>query len=423
MQSVIGSMLYPAPGDPVLKLLSDAGTSGDAALYAEAARRLIAFGVQHGLDGNLWQAYLAAHLVTDENPITRACAFQTLQGSLKTLALACACVWRKLYHFDFSAAGKEAAPIFAQLLDMRYPAAETAVGKRLLPLRDQLAAAQDDEAFLTALCEYLSANGSGQSALWRAFSVASLEPLRLSPIDAPASVSLDDLIGYEKQKQAMVDNMEAFLSGQPFNHMLLYGDAGTGKSTSVKALLCMYESRGLRLLEMRKHQLSALGDAIRMLSGRANKYMIYMDDLSFEENETGYKNLKAVMEGGVAQESGNVLLLATSNRRHLVREDWKDRSDMEHEGDVHRSDTLEEKLSLAARFGCAVQFGIPTVRDFDDMVFTLYRRQGGRKLSEEVLRRRAYAFEIRHGGVSGRTAQQFVNVVLAEEARENGAQE
>ena len=408
-------MLYPAPGDPVLKCLAEADDPGNA-LAADAARRVLSFGVKHGLHGNLWQAYFAALLATDENPITRACASGKLEGSLKTIGLACAEAWQKLYHFDFSALEAD-ANFFAPLLDMRYPAAETAIALRLLPLRDRLAEAADAEAFLEALSHFLRENGSGRSALWRAFSVAQLEPLTFAPIDAHASVSLDSLIGYEKQKQAMVSNMEAFLSGRPFNHMLLYGDAGTGKSTSVKALLCMYESHGLRLLEMRKHQLSALQDAIRVLSGRPNKYMIYMDDLSFEENETGYKNLKAVMEGGVAEEAGNVLLLATSNRRHLVREDWKDRSDMEHEGDVHRSDTLEEKLSLAARFGCAVQFGIPSVKDFDSMVFELSRRQGGKALSEDELPRRAYAFEIRHGGVSGRTAQQFVNVVIAEETK------
>jgi predicted AAA+ superfamily ATPase len=222
-------------------------------------------------------------------------------------------------------------------------------------------------------------------------------------------VTLDSLIGYEQQKAELRANTEAFLHGRGCNNMLLYGDAGTGKSTSVKALLNEYCAEGLRMIELYKHQFGLLSGIIARVKNRNYRFMIFIDDLSFEENEVEYKFLKAVIEGGVETKPDNVLICATSNRRHLIKETWKDRNDMEFTDDVHRSDTMEEKLSLAARFGCAIQFSTPNRAQYHDIVKGIYERTAALPIDEEALLKQANQWEIRHGGVSGRTAQQFIN--------------
>ena len=196
------------------------------------------------------------------------------------------------------------------------------------------------------------------------------------PISNIDGVMLDDLLGYEKQKQELRRNTETFLAGKRANNVLLYGDAGTGKSTSVKALINEYFDRGLRMIEIYKHQFQDLSAILAQIKNRNYRFIIFIDDLSFEENEVEYKFLKAVIEGGVETRPDNVLIYATSNRRHLIRETWNDRTDMEHHGDIHRSDTVEEKLSLASRFGVAINYNAPTQKEYQEIVRTLAARQG-----------------------------------------------
>ena len=222
---------------------------------------------------------------------------------------------------------------------------------------------------------------------------------------------LDDLVGYEIQKKKLIDNTEAFVSGRRANNVLLFGDAGTGKSTSVKAIVNQYYDRGLRMIEIYKHQFQDLSNVIAQIKNRNYRFIIYMDDLSFEENEVEYKFLKAVIEGGVETKPENILIYATYNRRHLIRENWNDRNDMEYENDLHRSDTMEEKLSLYARFGVQISFMKPSRKEFNNIVIQLARRNGI-TLRDEQLRAEANKWELAHGGISGRTAQQFIDYVL-----------
>ena len=224
---------------------------------------------------------------------------------------------------------------------------------------------------------------------------------------------LDDLVGYEQQKKELRRNTEAFLRHRPANNVLLYGDAGTGKSTSVKALINEYYDQGLRMIEIYKHQFGALSAILGQVKNRNYRFIIFIDDLSFEENEVEYKYLKAVIEGGVETRPDNVLIYATSNRRHLIRETWNDRSDMEHNGDVHRSDTMEEKLSLASRFGVAINYSAPTPKEYQAIVRSLAGRRGI-TLEDGELMARANTWEIRHGGYSGRAAQQFIHYLEGE---------
>ena len=231
------------------------------------------------------------------------------------------------------------------------------------------------------------------------------------PINNTETVLLKDLVGYEIQKKKLIDNTEAFVEGRPANNCLLFGDSGTGKSTCIKAIINEYYDRGLRMIEIYKHQFKDLSTVISMVKNRNYKFIIYMDDLSFEEFEIEYKFLKAVIEGGVETKPDNVLIYATSNRRHLIKETWNDRNDMEHGdgGELHRSDTMQEKLSLVNRFGLTINFSRPNQKEYFYIVTELAKREPSITLTEAELCAEANKWELSHGGISGRTAQQFIN--------------
>ncbi|MFR1660567.1 ATP-binding protein, partial [Gallintestinimicrobium sp.] len=216
---------------------------------------------------------------------------------------------------------------------------------------------------------------------------------------------------YEIQKKKLTDNTEAFVNGKKANNCLLYGDAGTGKSSCIKAIANEYYGRGLRIIEVYKHQFQDLNDVIAQIKNRNYKFIIYMDDLSFEEFEIEYKYLKAVIEGGLEKKPENVLIYATSNRRHLIRETFKDKQDRDEE--LHVNDTVQEKLSLVSRFGVSIYFGSPDKKQFQQIVSTLADRYGVR-MSEDELLLKANQWELSHGGLSGRTAQQFIDYLLGQ---------
>lgn len=192
----------------------------------------------------------------------------------------------------------------------------------------------------------------------------------------------------------------------------MFGDAGTGKSSSIKAILNQYYDQGLRMIEVYKHQFQDLNDVIAQIKNRNYKFIIYMDDLSFEEFEIEYKYLKAVIEGGLEKKPENVLIYATSNRRHLIRETFKDKQ--ERDEDMHTNDTVQEKLSLVARFGVTIYFGSPDKKAFQEIVRTLAIKNGI-SLPEEELLLEANKWELSHGGLSGRTAQQFIDYLSGQE--------
>ena len=324
-------------------------------------------------------------------------------------------VFRALFHYDFGPIEADLGiDCFTTLChytaiykhERRY---NKAVSEKVRALSHALAAAQDDETFFHLVTDHYRRYGVGMIGLNKAFRVKSgPEGVSLLPIYNTDKVMLADLVGYESQKQQLRENTEAFLAGRTANNALLYGDAGTGKSSSVKALINEYYDQGLRMIEIYKHQFQDLSAVIALVKNRNYRFIVFIDDLSFEENEVEYKFLKAVIEGGVETKPDNILLYATSNRRNLIRETWKDRADMEHENDVHHSDTLEEKLSLSARFGVRINYSIPNRTQFQEIVLTLAKRQGV-ALPEETLLQEATRWEMRHGGVSGRTAQQFIN--------------
>ena len=197
------------------------------------------------------------------------------------------------------------------------------------------------------------------------------------------------------------------MEGRKANNCLLFGDSGTGKSTCIKAILNRYYDQGLRLIEVYKHQFQDLSAIIEQVKNRNYKFIIYMDDLSFEEFEIEYKYLKAVIEGGLEVKPDNVLIYATSNRRHLIRETWSDRSDMAND-ELHRSDTMQEKLSLVARFGVSINFSKPSRKEYEDIILGLAAENPDIRLSKDELLLQANAWSVRNGGYSGRVAEQFI---------------
>ena len=203
------------------------------------------------------------------------------------------------------------------------------------------------------MTDFYKAYGVGMFGLNKAFRIVhpTNGDMQFVPINNTEDVRLDDLIGYEIQKQKIVENTEAFVAGRKANNALLFGDSGTGKSTTIKAIINEYYDQGLRMIEIYKHQFQDLSQVISQIKNRNYRFIIYMDDLSFEEFETEYKYLKAVIEGGLEIKPDNVLIYATSNRRHLIRETWTDRTDLENNNGMHKSDTMQEKLSLVNRFG------------------------------------------------------------------------
>ncbi len=230
--------------------------------------------------------------------------------------------------------------------------------------------------------------------------------VEIVPITNIAHVKLDDLVGYESQKKKLIDNTEAFIAGRPANNCLLFGEAGTGKSSSIKAILNQYYDQGLRIIEVYKHQFKDLNDVISQIKNRNYRFIIYMDDLSFEEFEVEYKYLKAVIEGGLEKKPENVLIYATSNRRHLVRESFNDRND--YNEDLHSSDTKQEKMSLSSRFGVSIYFPSPAKKEYNTIVKELAARHNI-TMPEDELILEANKWEIAHGGLSGRTASQFID--------------
>jgi predicted AAA+ superfamily ATPase len=384
-------------------------------------KRILDLATEFGFDENLWQNYLTFLLMTNENSFSLSCErIGAQEGSVNLFAKHDFQIFWNLFHFDFSKIENDLGISCFQILS-RYQALPKKeqryhknVSEKVQALSRALSAAQDGDELFQIMTEHYRTVGVGVFGINRAFRVQSYDHrLNFFPISNMDRILLSDLVGYELQKKQLQYNTEAFLEGRSANNVLLYGDSGTGKSSSVKALLNEYYDRGLRMIELYKHQFQALSQVIAAIKNRNYRFIIFIDDLSFEENEVEYKFLKAVIEGGVETKPDNVLIYATSNRRHLIRETWNDRTDMEHTGDVHRSDTIEEKLSLSSRFGVQINYGVPNHDQFREIVLELAKRQGI-TIPADVLCAKANQWELRHGGVSGRTAQQFINYLAGE---------
>lgn len=388
-----------------------------AGLLFECVNELLELAAGYGFEGNLWHNYLTFLLVNDENAYSTECEIVgEIEGSINTITLHDFEIFRELFAYDFTILEKALGVNCLSVL-MHYENVKghgkvfnKRIRDRICELSEKLGTCENAEEFKCTMTQFYKEFGVGKFGLHKAFRIEHTEAgADIVPITKIAHVHLDDLVGYEIAKKKLIENTEAFVKGKKANNCLLFGDAGTGKSTSIKAILNQYYDQGLRMIEVYKHQFQDLNDVIAQIKNRNYKFIIYMDDLSFEEFEIEYKYLKAVIEGGLEKKPDNILIYATSNRRYLVRETFRDKSDRDEE--LHTNDTVQEKLSLVARFGVTIYFGGPSKKEFQQIVKTLAEKNQI-KMPEEELLLEANKWELSHGGLSGRTAQQFIDYLL-----------
>lgn len=381
---------------------------------------LVELSASHGFEGNLWHNYLTYLMVNDENAYSTACEIRgAVSGTINELAKHDFAIFKELFAYDFGRLSREIdIPELSLLEDYKRSdhsgrVFNRRIRDRICALSIRLEQAETVEEFQAEVTEFYREFGVGKLGLHKAFRIEHEgEGAKIVPITNIAHVHLSDLVGYELAKQKLVDNTLAFVQGKQANNCLLFGDAGTGKSSSIKAIINQYYDQGLRMIEVYKHQFQDLNSVISQIKNRNYKFIIYMDDLSFEEFEIEYKYLKAVIEGGLEKKPDNVLIYATSNRRHLVREKFSDKQ--ERDDELHTNDTVQEKLSLVARFGVTIYFGVPDRKEYHNIVKGIAETNHIR-LREEELLLEADRWELNHGGRSGRTAQQFINYLLGKE--------
>jgi predicted AAA+ superfamily ATPase len=356
-----------------------------------------------------WQSHLVGRLLDDENPFSLGAEGDGLRGAVLEQARLDLGTLRMLFDLDAETLLGMVEGAVPGLAGIWVPWSEPMHSGDDSP-RDavarKLAAAEDWGAVAELLAGHFARHGAGPFGRHRAFRWDG-EGLRTVP--NPDPVRLVGLISYEREREPLVENTRRFLAGLPAHHALLYGQPGTGKSSTVKALLNEFASAGLRLVEVAKEDLGSLPRVLGILRGRGPRFVVFVDDLSFEEHEVEYKALKALLEGSVEEPPENVRVYATSNRRNLIREGFSDREDGD---DVHAHDTMQEKQSLSARFGLRVTFPAPDQKRYLEIVEGLTRERG-LEVSVEELRERALLWDRWHAGRSGRTARQFVDELEA----------
>lgn len=266
----------------------------------------------------------------------------------------------------------------------------------------------DFEAEYFRRCDEIGKFGYGIYAKYHMFNV---KDGVITPVKHPDTVTLSELSGYQNERQAVIDNTKALLAGKPAANILLSGDAGTGKSSTIKAVVNEFKAQGLRIIEVRKDQLVDIPVIIDELSLNPLKFILFIDDLSFNQSDDNFSALKAILEGSVSAKSGNVAIYATSNRRHIVRESFKDRDSSD---DIHRNDTIQELMSLSERFGLCITFVKPTKECYLDIVKNI-ALQHNLDFDEEKMFMEAERFALIKGGRSARVAKQFVDSLIAKQ--------
>jgi hypothetical protein len=354
-----------------------------------------------GFSGNLFRNYIIHLLLSDENTFTLYCENNVpVEGSS---------IYR-MADADIKAVMSIASIDLHQLPDSHF--IERAIDEVLnyTPVSQDSKNTVKDTLTIEDVIAFHNKSGCGDISLYRSFRYDD-ETKALKGISHPDPITFDDLIGYEAQTSQLIENTEAFINGYNANNVLLVGARGTGKSSSVKALVNRYFESGLRLLEITKEQIAELPDILKLLRPRGRYFIIFIDDLSFDEGEIQYKYMKSLLEGGAEGKPDNVLFYATSNRRHLIQEKWSDRSSGSDDAEIHTADTLNEKLSLADRFGITITYPKPTPKEYINIVTGMAKRKG-LDMDENTLKQEALKWELNQKGMSGRTAKQFINNML-----------
>lgn len=379
--------------------------------YCDCVANMAAAAERAGLRGNIWNSWLAMLFAECESIFSLSQERRKpLSGTLSRIVMDDLETIFEYIDFDLNLIddelGVEAFGRFGDYepLSLSSDSFDRGAGAVVQTLADGIAKASSAEELHASLIRFYTEFGVGKFALHKAFRWESAKS-EIVPVTNTEDITLGDLVGYAEQKKILCDNTAAFIEGRPANNVLLYGESGTGKSSSVKALLNQYSYRGLRMIEVYKHQIEDLAKIVDMIKNRNYKFVIFMDDLSFEQFEVEYKFLKAFIEGGLEKRPDNVLIYATSNRRHLMKESWSERDDKY--DDIHESETTQERMSLVDRFGLMVSYFSPEQSEYLDIVSRLAKEYGV-SASEDELEKGAIAWELKHGGFSGRSARQFI---------------
>ena len=353
-----------------------------------------------------WQDYLIQQILFDDNPFTRQVQTQSLEQISPALIEAAKHdlrILQRIYQCSTEQIVKSVQKA-SQYPDQIIPWEQETSRSSLLHGQENWSEA------LKELAIYYRQHGTGIFARYRALT---WQNEQLKGIACPDPITLEEIVGYESQKATLVKNTEFLLAGYSALNVLLYGSRGSGKSSLVKALLSAYSDRGLRLIELTKSQLQYLPQIVAQIRNIPQKFIIFVDDLSFEEDDDAFKALKVVLEGNVTAQANNTLVYATSNRRHLIREFFADRPRPQDSDEVHNWDTVQEKLSFSDRFGLTLTFEPLTQDTYLKIIHHLALR-AGIAIAKKELEFRAKQWATRHNGRSGRTARQFINYLQAE---------
>lgn len=416
------SVLEGRPGHSFLDLLQSLRSdSANPSSSLQAYGRWFSALAAEGLS---WQDYLIRQILIADNPLTQHA--QRLDGANLPLALVAAarqdlqalqsffrCDSQQLSRWVQAAAALPDPPVAWEL---PYHPALLSDGQNLrqLAIWTKFETTEHWADLAEELAVHYHEFGSGVFATYRAFR---WQTGQFRGVAHPDPVQLDELIGYEVQKATLIQNTEALLAGYPALHVLLYGSRGSGKSSLVKALLQHYGSQGLRLIEVSKADLGDLPTIVDRLREMPQKFIIFVDDLSFKDDDDAYKALKVVLEGNITARPQNLVVYATSNRRHLIREFFGDRPRPSDADEVHAWDTVQEKLSFSDRFGLTLTFEPADQTTYLEIIRHL-AQQASIDLDPNQLEARALQWATRHNGRSGRTARQFIDFLLAEQRRQ-----
>ncbi|WP_051280086.1 ATP-binding protein [Anaerovorax odorimutans] len=382
----------------------------DYIVYMEAdyysVQRDIFFAVEEkDIIGSYWQSYVCKLVAESENKFSILSEKFIKNINTEKLMERELTEIKKLYNLDW----QTIINVFKDQQASIFFTEDTSLNKSGLLKRNQIKKAlmiNDNKQSLDLLYDYYSKWGCGIYEKYNAF----VWDDKLVGVKNYDKITFDQLVGYEKQKEQLIENTKFFINEYRSNNVLLYGDRGTGKSSSVKALLNEFKDQKLKIISLNKNHIKDLYKIIELVANRGCKFIIFIDDLSFEETEVEYKYFKSVIEGGIEAQPDNVLIYVTSNRRNIIRETWKDRSN--ETGDVHHNDGIQERMSLADRFGLLITFISPDKKDYLEIVKKLAIQEGLR-INETQLEDEALKWELRHNGRSGRIAKQFIYYMKA----------